>query len=62
MKDNALLKRIQDANISFEALVVPMSLALTILVNLHNLQGHAGAKNILLNQKRLLLKRNVQRH
>ena len=42
IKDNILLKIVQDADKSFETLVIPKSLALTVLVNSHNLWGHAG--------------------
>ena len=42
IKENTLLKIIQDANESCDAFVLPKTLALTILVNCNNLQGHAG--------------------
>ena len=44
----------QDTDKYFEALVVTKSLALTILVNLQNLQGHAGT-----NKTHSLIKRDL---
>ena len=59
--DNILYKVVQDGIKSFEALVAFKSTALTILVNSHNYQGHAGTnKNILSIQKRLLLEGYVK--
>ena len=41
-KDNILFKIIQDVDKPFQAILIPTFLALTILVNSHNLQGYAG--------------------
>ena len=62
IKDSTLFYIIQHRDKSFEALVVLKSLTLTIPVNPDKLQGHTSTKNLPLNQKRLLLERNVQRH
>ena len=41
-KDNTLFKINQEADKFLEVLVIPKHLAVTILVNSHNLQGYAG--------------------
>ena len=53
-KDNTVFKIIQDGDKSFEAYIIPKSLALTILVNSPNLQGHTGT-----NKTYFLIKRDI---
>ena len=44
--DNILYKLVPDSDKTFEALAVPKSLALTILTNSNNYQGHAGTNKM----------------
>ena len=51
MKDSRSHKLIQDSDKSFPALAVPKCLALTILVNSHNYQGHVTKTENILSSK-----------
>ena len=53
---------IQDVDKSLEALVVPVSLVLTMLVNSHNLQGHAGTNKTCFLIKRDFFQKGMHRH
>ena len=60
IKDDTLFKIIQDVSKSFEALIIPKSLTLTLLVTLHNIQGHIGTKKFLLEKMHEYIDKFIQ--